>query len=448
MIFPLPLNPFEESLWLEDSPAYPCHIAVRMGFRGRLQREALAGAIATAIARHPLLGCNIERNAAGQATWVPARQPGPEIAWSALPDDGRWPSLPRIDACRDFPVRFWAAEGGDRSQLVVNVHHACADGLGVMQFLGDLLLAYAAAVGGPAAARPMRRVDPSLLARRGEYGLTAGKLLRLLPKVLWWGLLGAREFLMRKPTPLVPHVPVPRDAPLPENYPAVLVHEFSVAETTAMRVAARQRRVTVNDQLVSAWFLAMDGWRQSRGLGGDKRWLRLMVPMSLRGPEDREMPAANIVSTLYIDRRPRELVDPAVLLDGIHDELALYKRHQLGVLFVLSLQLCRWLPGGLERTVRRKPSLGTAILTNVSRPLDLVRLPREDGKLVAGNVVLETCDGFPPIRPGICAALGVMGYAGRLRLGLHYDARVLDRDQASDLLQRFVAAASPPAAAG
>ena len=38
-------------------------------------------------------------------------------------------------------------------------------------------------------------------------------------------------------------------------------------------------------------------------------------------------------------------------------------------------------------------------------------------------------------------AVGVLSYAGRLCLCLHYDARVLDLGQATDLLERFVAAA-------
>ena len=152
MIFPLPLSPFEESLWRDDRPAFPWNIVVRLRFSGRLEREALRAAVATALARHPLLTANVGRDAAGQPAWVPARQAGSEIAWSALADDGRLPSVPRIDAGCDFPARFWAAENGGRSELVAHLYHACVDGLGAIQFLGDLLLAYAAAVGGPSAA--------------------------------------------------------------------------------------------------------------------------------------------------------------------------------------------------------------------------------------------------------------------------------------------------------
>jgi hypothetical protein len=440
MIFPLPLSPFEESLWLDDCPAFPWNIVVRLRFSGRLGREALRSAVAAAIARHPLLAANVGRDAAGRPAWVPARQPGPEIAWSPLADDGRLPAIPRIDACRDFPARFWAAEGGDRSELVAHLCHACVDGLGAIQFLGDLLLAYTAAVCGPSAAPPMPPVDENLLPRRGKYGLTAERLLRLSPK-LAIGLLGARKFAMRKAMPLLPHAPIPADSPLPEGYPATLVHTFSVAETAAMLAAARRQQVTLNDHLACGWFTAMNGWQRSRGLSDDDRWLRLMVPMSLRGADDREMPAANIMSTVFLDRRPAHVDDPGRLLRGIHEEMALIKRNNLGLIFVLGLGVCRRMPGGIERMVHRQPSLATAILTNLNRPLEPLPLPREDAKIVAGNVVLQGCELFPAIRPGTCAAVGLLSYAGRLGLCLHYDARVLDLAQATDLLGRFVAAA-------
>ena len=265
-----------------------------------------------------------------------------------------------------------------------------------------------------------------------------GKLLRMLPKQLV-GLLGARQFLMRRPTPLVPHQAVAPDPPLPPQYPAVLSHFFDRDETRRLREAARRQAVTMNDLLGRDLFLALHAWRQAQGVADDESWLRLMVPVNLRTDGDRQMSAANVVSSVFLDRRGHDCGDADLLLQSIHAEMDLIKRLQLGFTFVCSLHVARYLPGGLRAQSRGDKCKISCIFTNFGAILADSPLPRSDGRLVAGNLILDKMDVVPPFSPYTCAAVSVGSYADRLFVTLHYDPRPLSADQAASLLATYAA---------
>ncbi len=113
------------------------------------------------------------------------------------------------------------------------------------------------------------------------------------------------------------------------------------------------------------------------------------------------------------------------------------KRLHLGLTFVLSLQVCRWLPGGLRRVTGSSRCAATAVLTNVGAALDRCPLPCREGRLAAGDAVLESMDALAPLRPLTCAAIALLVYAGRLHITLHYDSRVLTAAEAGELIDDF-----------
>jgi len=249
---------------------------------------------------------------------------------------------------------------------------------------------------------------------------------------------GARQFLMRHPEPLVPHRAQLDEGPAPAGYPTSLTRQLDPAEWAGFVAAARRRGVTTNDLLARDVFLSLGDTRRRLGidLGG---WCRLTVPVNLRTLADRRLPAANVASMVFLDRRAPDLGDPQRLLQSIHEEMALIKRLHLGLTFVLSVQLCRWLPGGLERMTRARRCAATGILTNMGAPLNCCPLPRRQGRLAVGGAVLQGVDVLAPLRPLTCAAWAVMVYAGCLHITLHYDARVLTATDARALLDDFTA---------
>jgi hypothetical protein len=237
---------------------------------------------------------------------------------------------------------------------------------------------------------------------------------------------------------VLPHDVLPCDDPPPEHYPATRTHVFTAEETARLREAAKQSRTTVNDLLIRDVFLTLGTWRAENGVEDDESWLRMMVPFNLRTSSDRSLSAANIVSSVFLDRQGQDFDQPEALLESVQDEMNLIKDNKLGYTFIFSLKVFSLLPNGLKNNARQDRCSSSCIFTNMGRPLIRCPLPREEGRLVAGNVRLERIDGTAPLRPYNCVTFNALEYARRLTFILHYDARIVSEAQADDLMATFV----------
>jgi hypothetical protein len=434
MVLPLPLVPFESYMLADDRPAYPMNMFLRLRFTGRFDRTALDKALSIAVSHHPLLAAVVRRS--GRRTVWMAADHVPGVCWLTTPPAESLPSLAPLDVRVEAGLRVVSCEDAGRTDITIQAHHACCDGLGILGFAEDLLISYAK-VCGVAPALRLHALQPERLPGRGRFGLTAGTLLRRLPQQAR-GLLGAWRFLVRTPEPLIPHQPHPAGGAVPVDYPASLTRQLTRAEWAGLVRASRRLRVTTNDLLVRDFFLSVNDWRLRAGVDGCG-WLRLAVPISLRTLADRRLPAANVVSMVFLDRRGGDMEDPQRLLDSVHQRMSLVKRLQLGLTFVLSLGVCQWLPGGLGRRTRMGLCMATAVLTNLGTVAGHCPLAHEDDQLVVGEAVLRSVDGLAPLRPLTCVAVALLLYAGRLHITLHYDSRVLAATNACRLIDDFTA---------
>jgi NRPS condensation-like uncharacterized protein len=443
MVLPLPLSPFESYMLADDRPAYPMNCFLRLRFAGRFDRAAMDAAMSIAVSRHPLLAAVVRRSGR-KDFWVAADQP-PAVQWLSTPPTESLPPLAPLDVRATAGLRVVSCEEAGKTDLTIQVHHACCDGFGMLRFTEDMLTSYAG-VCGAAPGAALRALCPEQLRGRGRFGLTPGKFLRMLPKQAV-GLRGARRFLMRTPEPLVPHRSRPDNSPAPPGYPASLTRQLDRTESAGLISAARRLGVTANDLLVRDCFLTLHDWRR-RTADYPGSWLRLTVPVNLRTMADRRLPAANAVSMVFLDRLGRDMENPQRLLDSVHRQMSLIKRLHLGLTFVLSLQVCRWLPGGLHRMTRASRCAATGVLTNMGAVLDRCPLPYQEGRLVAGDAVLQSMDALAPLRPLTCAAIAVLVYAGRVHITLHYDSRVLTATNACELIDDFAARVRQSTGAG
>jgi hypothetical protein len=215
-------------------------------------------------------------------------------------------------------------------------------------------------------------------------------------------------------------------------------HHFDADTTQGLRSSAKQLGVTTNDLLARDLFLALHQFRTSRALGKPDEWLRMMVPMNLRNASDRQISAANIVSSVFLDRRGGDIADAESLLASIKEQMDLIKRLQLGFTFMFSLYASRLLPGGLRRVAAGTSCNTSVVFTNLGKILARTPLPADQGRLVAANVRLDQIEIAAPLAPFLCASFAAGWYAGRLSLTLHHDPRVLDTPSAEQLLQGFV----------
>lgn len=422
----------------DDRSAYPMSCFLRLKFNGSLDRERFEMALRTATSRHALLSSLVRKSGRRQFHWVPANNQTSEVRWLEHPNPSGYPPATHLNVQHQAGLVSHVLSNADSFHFTMQFHHSCCDGAGAFRFLEDLLTVYANSVGLPSERLPLPMIDEQTLPLRNSFGLTLSRCLKFIPSQMV-GLLGARQFLMRKPVPLVPHQLATTDSVPGSNYPAVLGFQFNQVETSSILAAAHRQAVTVNDLLARDLFLALDDFRLRQRIGKDTDWLRLAIPMDLRGDWAQNLPAANAVSLVFLDRQRPNCGDPMQLLHGIHKEMDLIKRHQLGFTFLMSLKLRRSLPGGLASAMQKNcECMATSVLTNLGRPFANSHLPRQDGKIVVGGVVLEAVEVLAPLRPYTCASFSLTTYADQLSIVLHYDIRVLSQNQAEDLLNTYV----------
>ncbi len=432
---------------LDDRPAYPMTFAIQARFRGIARRELFQQAVEQAVMRHPLLRAVVRWRPGRKVVWEPAPSNRPRIDWL----DGDAPIDPRdaarIDLRRQPGFRVWVRVGLESTTATFQAHHACCDGLGLLQVIGDVLAAYAAACGESNAAR-LEELDPSLLARRGEYRV------EIPPNITRWRILRdtlaeAGKWLLRRPVPLA--VPPRRDrtprhptAPGTEgvSYPGILAHTFDQQQTRRLRLAAQRRGISINDLLMRDLFLVCCQWNAQHGRIAPSQWLRINMPQSLRQRHHEHMPAANVMSQAFLTRQAGDCTDPERLLYGLQAETAAIKRWRLGLYFLGGLALADRVPGALRLGMGLLGGTchATTVLTNIG---DVARrfssrLPRQDGRVVAGNLVLESLVGMPPLRPGTRAGFGTDIYGGELTVTVCGDFHALGPSDLRQLLELYV----------
>jgi len=435
-MFPLPLSCLEELMFFDDRPAHPMTGVFRLRFSGFLERDAFEAAWRTVVERHPLLRATVSLDYGRRPVWIDRPDWEPVIHWQAEPNSYGFPNTGHIDLTREPGACTWIVERADGHDAIFQVHHAGADALGMAQVIEDLLVAYALRCGATGDGLALAPLDQRRMLDRGAPGLTPWKFLAMAHRQAV-GLLGVREFLFRSPVALAGDPPASYDQ-APTVFPSPQSHDFDVDQTRQIIARAKALRVTVNDLLARDLFLALASWRAQRAMASDREWLRFSIPINLRQASGGPAPMANSVSSVFLDRRPCDMADSDRLLKGIHEQMNHIKRMQLQYTFILSLALARLTPGGLARRTRHDLCQATTCFSNLGAVLGSTPLPRSDGRVVAGNVVLDGVDFVIPLRPHWHAAFCVYTYAGRLRVLMHADPRIMPDDAWNEVLQGYV----------
>lgn len=433
MSTPIPLTAFEEFLLWTDRPAYPWTIFVRGHFDGVLDRTAVENALHVALQRHPLLRSVVTRNGR-RHYWNPVDGAQIEVHWQQGQTGGPLPPAQYLDLRTEIGLRAWVIQGAASAEMTVQIHHACTDGGGINTFLCDFIMAYAIECGENSCRLRLPELEIDHLERRGRFGLTKWKLLKILPQQMV-GLVGAAQFFGRRPVPVLPCTASSNDDAPPVAFPSQVTLMFSRAVARGLREAAKAKGATLNDLLARDLFVAVNEWRNTYHTGDQREWLRMMVPLNMRTTADGSMPAANVVSSVFLDRRGKDCQDVDGLLQGIHHEMQLIKDLRLGLTFIGSLHFSRLLPGGLKRLARRDRCSVSLVFTNLGSILRRTPLRKVDGFVRGGGVVLRQLDTVVPVGPYNSAVFSIHYYGQRLTVTLHYDSRVISEPQANQLME-------------
>jgi hypothetical protein len=444
MCWPLTLTAFERYMWCDSRPTSPMTHFVILRCSGPLDEAAFRTAVAGAVDRHPLLRARIEGRETGPARWVraPAAPPACDVAGAAAPL--RLPGTEELDLRRENGFRAWVRGDADETVIRLQFHHACCDGVAAIRFVEDILVAYDHLVRRGTGAPPWPPLRPDRLPRRADFGLSPlGKALRL-PLDFWGVVIGYLLFILPRATPAAaPHEPALGADEL-ATLPEAVVHAFSPADTARLLAAARSAGATVNDVLLRDFFLALAAWNWEHLPGLETQFVRIMVPFDLRTAADDALPAANVVGMVNIDRlmhrqRPR---DRSALLRSVRLEMRYQKTLRFGIAanrIAAAIQAAlRIRPGWSDALYGVQRCMTTAVVSNWGRLFDRSPLARDDGRLVAGGLVVEAVESVSPQRINSGLGFAISTYAGRLTLTLNYDRRRFTRSDAEALLQTVV----------
>ena len=426
-LFPLPLSAFEYYMLIDDRPTYPMTSVIDVELRGKLRRDIFDEALDEALDRHPLFRAVIERPWLGRARWVPAVDQRPRVDWGEAGEPCLCPGGLAIDITREVGLRIWVRQGEPTVTITMQLHHTCCDGVGIIEFIGDLLAAYGSRTATGEKKPMLRPLDIEALRRRGEYHYAVpadSTLLREIGIAVWESL----EWSLRPPKPLAAPVEPPADNASDIQLPTNLKYVFDQHETKRLRVVAKQHDVSTNELLLRDLFLTIDDWNESHRPGWRGR-ARVSMPVSLREFEHDRIPAANVVSHAFLTRKRSRLRDPQALLEGIASEVADIMRQKQALWFVQGVRIGRCLPG-LAPMMAGNGCYSTAVLTNLGNPTRrfTARFPYESGKAIVGDLVLESIIGSPPMRPKTRGVIGMTVCGGQMMFAARCDWHLFTMD--------------------
>lgn len=445
-MFPLPLSDFEYYMLVDDRPSHPMVIVLAAQLAGVFELPPLREALTELTQCHPLLNCTVSQIAGRGWCWTPgiSKLSIECLEWT----DGDEASVARfvpqvraIDLTFNTGLQVVVRASPASARLFLYIHHACCDGIGGMQILGELFARYGQKTAAPDAKRPVfHEPQLELLLERENYDAGEATVERQ-KKSLRKTIGKISRLLLRKPVVLSPSTNMAEDAAADNNSsPAITEAVISVETHRRLRAVAASFDVSVNDLFAGQLLRHIRRWNSRTTKMNRSNWIRLSVPVSMRTKTHDNMPVANVVSYAFVTRRMQDCDDMSLLLKSIHRQTADVVFNREGIVCLKIFKVLRKFPRGMKMFLGLKSCLSTAVLANVGdvRRRFSGRFPLHNGKWIAGNVLVERITGVAPVRPNTRAAVSIGEYAGELSISLRMDAGVINAADTHRFLHEFV----------
>ncbi len=457
--FPLPLVPIEQFMLWDDTPDYPKRFRVILDLKGDLHRELLEKAVQVAAERHPLVLARID-SSTKPPCWVIPNEPQVPFRWL----EGSWhdpPFADEWDLANESGVRIWVSQSAEQLfQVGFEVHHASIDGLGLRQFVADMIIAYDHGWSGSQTEPELKKLLPERLLQRGLFTRPKPSA-DSRPTTMWEKITQAYSFHFKGPVALAPPSSNPRVPKEPRrhiyrrfvlNQEQRAAWEQSLRQTTtgtnsthpnnpaASSSETDQPMSSLNDFIVARFFQVLAEWNQKHARAPKQQRLRVMIPTDLRTFSDGRLPAANRLGFGFVISNVESCSDLPKLIDQVTRQTQAIRKFSLGLDFIEIFGALTTLPGLAKRIVRIPRCMATGVLTNLG---DLSRRHRRalldaDESIRIGNTVLEFTTCFPPLRPKTFVGIGVCGTRDSLTIGLILDAKHGTVQNADALLAAMV----------
>ena len=446
-MFPLPLSDFEYYMLVDDRPSHPMVFVMTAHLVGKFQKAAVQTALLDLLKCHPLLNCTAVEIAGKGWCWALQISGTTQIPLEWTDEDESSvvefvPPVRVIDIKAQTGLQVVVRASPTTSRLFLYFHHACCDGIGGMQILGELLARYGQLTAAPNAKQPVFDIPQTdLLLQRDNYDsgeATVERHKKSLKKTI--GKIA--RLLLRRPVLLSPSANSQQssDATLAGPAPVIVEAVISKASHRKLRAVAARYDVSLNDLFIGQFLLHIRRWNSRTKRSNGNSWIRLSVPVSMRTKVHDAMPVANVVSYEFVTRRQHECDDIDSLLKSIHQKTSDAVNNREGIVCLKIFKVLRKFPRGMKMFLGLKSCLSTAVIANIGdvRRRFSGRFPLNDGKWIAGNVLVERITGVAPVRPNTRAAVSIGEYAGELSISLRTDATVISSADTHRFLNEFV----------
>lgn len=420
----MPFGVADELSCYYDAPAEPCTVHMEVRVPGRVDEPRLRLAIGAALAAQPR--AMVRRAPAGWwrrgYSWeVPRRPDTDPLTVAAWSDEGeldtrraRFLSVtPPLDCSP--PLRILLAAGPGEDRVILSAHHAALDGLSCLELLRSISRHYC----GAGAEAPAQSPPPVTSPGRGGAPAARGGGLGLLPK------------------PAARIAADHQDGPARDDrsgYGFVLVPGQHVM---AIRQAARESRVTVNDLLITALIVAISRWNASHGRAAGR--IRITMPVNSR-EHDQASATGNLSRLTTVTARAlADGDDPGALVADVAGQTRSAKDHPGPQVDPICRALAAaWCPPAVKRRLLRL-ALRTAgpLLcdTSLVSNLGIVADPPRFGDVAATDMWFSTSAHMPR---GL--SVGAVTISGKLHLCFRYRRALLSEPAAVRFADAYTAA--------
>jgi NRPS condensation-like uncharacterized protein len=421
------LNPLDELFLHLDSREEPWGIHFEVRVSGRLDADRLASAVAAAAALHPIARarlaswCGADRG----YRWEIADELDTPLTIVDCADDAELAAArerlygvsPSLAVAPPFMVVVARTATGDA--LMLNVHHAAADGISVARLMLSILRAYAGVED------PLPALDPFQV--RDVYALAgaASPAQRLERRRDLW-----RQAVDRLEGPAA-RLALDGGADRP-GYGFELL-ALSAEETRAVS-GRRTPDTTVNDVLLAGLAVAIESWNGEHDRPAHR--IALTMPVNLRPPEWRTDVLANLAAYTTVSLGAGQRDDLERVLDATGKQTRMIKEHGLAGTVVDQLQGLSVLPVAIKRALPNLiPLTGnvvvdTASLSNLGALGAFPSLGDDAGSVDAVWF-------SPPNRMPLGASFGVATLDGRLHVALRYRRAQFDSEAAGSFARLY-----------
>ncbi len=428
-MFPLPLVAIEKFMVWDDRPEYPKTYRVAIQFEGELDESLLVDSFRIAIRRQPLL-CAYPREQRNELLWdLPEVAVFPFFESDVGFEQG---SFPKEEIAGASPgLRIWYTRGNDRSEIVLDFHHANTDGIGGRNFCRDWFWCYRELYRACKEVPKLPTIDPERLLKRGQFARLRNEEVQATS--LWqkaylaWLFHALGPHAMERPSTQLGSDNARWKKEEASRICAVnhVRIEFDPMDTSLMVKEVEALNLNLNEWMIGKFVSLIADWNRKHSSANSHR-IRIMVPTSLRGSRENRLPAANRLGFGFVSVAQQRCRNFTSILQETLEQTRAIRKYQLGVDFVEQFSVATRMPWLVKRILSSKSCFATAVLTNLGNNHNRFhsRFGEDAATIRAGNLSFRAIIAAPPIRYGTHLGMGVCMNNDRLTVGLATDLPV------------------------